>query len=187
MTTFFYYHVTDPARIAAVAAYRARSKTIKQAAEQFAAQFLGPDQIARPIYWKHSGGLMGIEFVPPIRDDMHWCKPSSEAGTQRPRSAPLKPRGVKLTEEQKAAHEDLVKRWESGFPKDTNSFDEVAAEVLGTCFDFTCGAKLTELDDDTILVASSKQAAEGTSGVIEILGSTYASVMARQPKSGKTS
>lgn len=185
MTTLFYYHVTDPARIAAFSAYHARSQAIAERAKQFAAQFLATGQIARPYYWQHSGALMGIEFVPPMCEEMHWRKPSTDHGVQQPRSAPLKPRGARLTDEQKAAHEDLVKRWNDGFPRDRNSFYEVAATVLGADFDFTCGASLTELDDGTVLAASSRQAAAGSPGVTEILGSTYASVMARQPRPGK--
>lgn len=183
MSTYF-YKITDPKRYAAWRQHQSNRQAVVDAGMAFIKQFLGEGQTAKMFTSSLSGQVHGYAFTPPMQDDVHWCKASSNpSGIQSPRNTPKKiPGGPKITQEQKAAHADLLADWRAGFPKIGASFDELIQGLMGLPYDFMSSFSVQQGNGDFVLVRSSRRAPNGLDGVDEILGSQYEAEIAAAKK-----
>lgn len=178
MTTF-YYRITDPARVTAFHDHTAKVQAVNKAAHDFAALFLEPGQTATPYFHQNSHTLAHITFRPVMGDDMHWTQPNQQAhGSQNPRANPKWVKGFKVTDEDRAFHQDLVTSWNANWPKISAPIGDLMQALIGVDDDFMTACKFTEVNDGEILVECNRESpVAGQWGVQELLGSQYAEAM----------
>lgn len=178
MTTF-YYRITDPSRVAAFHDHTAKRLAVNKAANDFAALFLEPGQTAKPYFRQGSYTLAHIKFDPAMKNDVHWTVPNPQAhDSQNPRSNAKKQKGVPLTDEEKAFHQDLVTSWNANWPKLSAPIGDLMQALIGVDDDFMTACKFTEVNDGEILVECNRESpVAGQWGVQELLGSQYAEAM----------
>jgi hypothetical protein len=187
MTTF-YYRITDPVRVAAFHEHTAKRRAVDKAANDFAALFLEPGQTATPYFNNRNYGLAHIKFSPTMKNDVHWTVPNPQAhDSQNPRANPKKQKGVPLTDEEKAFHEDLVTSWAANWPKLSAPIGDLMQALLGVDDDFMTSCKITEGVNDEILVECNRQSPfAGQWGVQELLGSEYAEAVKAADEANKS-
>lgn len=186
MTTF-YYRITDPVRVAAFHEHHTKRGVVQKAADDFAALFLKPGQKATPYFNNRSYGLAHVRFHPHMDNDVHWTVPNTQANySQNPRANPKKQKGVPLTDEEKAFHEDLVTSWATNWPKLSAPIGDLMQALLGVDDDFMTSCKITEGVNDEILAECNRQSPVGGQwGVQELLGSDYAEAVKAADEANK--
>lgn len=166
MTTF-YYHVTNKEALAKVAALKAERERICKLVTDYCQQFATPDNPIKKInFYAEHYHFAGVVFAKEM-PTTSWCVPTKN-GHQSPRSK----LGLKgATAEQKAAHADLLKRWEE-IPKDSVDMNQVFVALIGVGNDFMFSGSAKEAADGSFWVSSNRPA-KLVDGVEEVLGSVY--------------
>lgn len=162
-----FYKTSDPAVLAALAAYESDVDAVRAAGAEFAKHFGGKMVVTSGL---HGCGVAGLRFNPAKTDPL-WTKPDAQrANMQRPRAT------VKgATKEQKAALAELSADWQARFPKEKADLEPVLA-VVGTDWGnlFFCGFDMYQHDGHVYASTSAKLAP----CMVEILASEYSAAKA---------
>lgn len=165
--TNFYYHCTNKEAIAKVAALQAERSRIHTKVRIYCQQFATEEHPIQKInFYAEHYHFAGIVFAKEM-PRASWCAPTGK-GHQSPRSK----LGLKgATAEQKAAHADLLKRWEE-IPKDSVDMNQVFVALIGVGNDFMFTGSAKEAEDGSFWVSSNRPA-KLVDGVEEVFGSVY--------------
>lgn len=162
-----FYKTSDPAVLAAMAAYEQAVAGVTAAGKEFAAHYDGKMLMRAD---SHGRSIAGLRFEP-AKDDPLWTKPDpQQAGMQRPRTS-LKG----ATKEQRAALAELAAGWKVRFPSAKADLAPVLA-AMGTDWGNLFFTGFSMFQHDGAIYASTN--APLAPCMMEILSSEYAAAKA---------
>jgi hypothetical protein len=162
-----FYKTSDPAVLAAMAAYEREVGSVFAAGKEFSAHYGGKLLTRADL---HGRSVAGLCFEP-AKDDPLWTKPDAQqAGMQRPRTS-LKG----ATKEQRAALAELAAGWRVRFPSAKADLEPVLA-TMGTDWGSLFFTNFAMFQHEGAVYAST--GAKLAPCMVEILSSEYAAAKA---------